>query len=150
LSNSINSIIYQHDDLPVSQVFQPHNNCIPSMCGILLKLGPSQAALSAAVPTLRDEVAKRGPDCTQTHSIDITDSDTGPAISLEFTSSVLSLRGQHVVKQPLVDERYVFCWNGQVFRGLDVNIAENDTERIWKAILAGRDIVDILDEVEGP
>ena len=120
------------------------------MCGILFKLGPSRAALSAAVPTLRDEVAKRGPDCTQTHNIDIAESDTVPAISLEFTSSVLSLRGQQIVKQPLFNERYVFCWNGQVFRGLDVNIADNDTQRIWKAILAGRDIVGILDEVEGP
>jgi len=120
------------------------------MCGILFKLGPSRAALSAAVPTLRDEVAKRGPDCTQTHNIDIAGSDSLPAISLEFTSSVLSLRGQNVVKQPLLDDRYVFCWNGQVFRGLDVDITENDAERIWKAVLAGRDIVDILDEVEGP
>jgi asparagine synthetase B (glutamine-hydrolysing) len=120
------------------------------MCGILFKLGPNRAVSSAAVPTLRDEVAKRGPDSTLTHPIDIVRSETSPALYLEFTSSVLSLRGQQVVKQPLINERYVFCWNGQVFRGLDVDIAENDTGRIWKAILAGQHIADILDRVEGP
>jgi asparagine synthetase B (glutamine-hydrolysing) len=120
------------------------------MCGILFNLKKAHLTPTEDDTLLHDEIARRGPDSIATHHIDLVPSSISQDLHLTFTSSVLSLRGPNIVKQPLVDDRYVFCWNGQVLRGLDVDLTDNDTLHLWEAILAGRNISDVLSQIEGP
>lgn len=90
---------------------------------------------------------------THMHSIPSTSSPR----TLTFFSSVLHLRGPSAVVQPVVDEESgdVFCWNGQVFEGLD-NLEEggSDTLAMWRKLrlTGGREeeVRKVFGSVEGP
>lgn len=120
------------------------------MCGILFTLRKKDDNAGGELSAIRDEVARRGPDALRTVDIHPVIPGSSLELSLGFTSSVLALRGDHVVQQPLQGHGQLFCWNGQVFRGLDVETKENDTEKIWERVCAGQSIVEVLGEVEGP
>ncbi|KAF5572916.1 asparagine synthase [Fusarium pseudocircinatum] len=75
---------------------------------------------------------------------------------LTFTSTVLSLRGDHVAKQPLVDHvtESILCWNGEAWVIQGDSVQGNDGEAIL-ALLAGAsrgagDVLGILRAIEGP
>jgi hypothetical protein len=122
----------------------------PAMCGILLTLRSVNTEEHVDVLKFRNEVAKRGPDSLKTHYVQVQPPHSGIGFELEFTSSVLALRGEVTVEQPLSDEDSVFCWNGQVFRGLNVEVGQNDTLKIWEAVKAGHSLAEVLSQVEGP
>lgn len=117
------------------------------MCGILFALSSREIQEDPDTLELRNEISARGPDSLCSHY-----QDYGSAVRLEFTSSVLALRGHTVVKQPLVDQNIgVLCWNGQVFGGaLDVGKDDNDTLSIWQQLKSGVPIARVLEQVEGP
>jgi asparagine synthetase B (glutamine-hydrolysing) len=56
---------------------------------------------------------------------------------LTFISTVLSLRGDHVYKQPLVDTatQSVLCWNGEAWKIANERVSGNDTELVFDLFL---------------
>lgn len=84
---------------------------------------------------------KRGPDSFQVHTVqkDATDSPNSRSVSLHLTflSTVLSLRGDHVYSQPLVDaaSQSVLCWNGEAWEVEGEQVLGNDTELIFELFL---------------
>lgn len=104
------------------------------MCGIFFSLSTSKPVL----PTdeTRCLLQKRGPDSFQVHSVQ-HNSNVPNTYYLTFVSSVLSLRGDHVHRQPLVDpeSNSVFCWNGEAWKVAGKPVEDNDTEVIFKRFL---------------
>ncbi|ROW04419.1 hypothetical protein VMCG_05032 [Cytospora schulzeri] len=109
------------------------------MCGIHVSISPSKPADIS--PDLKRCLCSRGPDHIATHETrlggdgDDDDSDasaTHPRHHLTFTSTVLALRGDHIARQPLVDEESesVLCWNGEAWKIRDFDIGGNDGEMI--------------------
>lgn len=128
------------------------------MCGILFTLCSSQLKNGSDDVNYQEEISNRGPDSLLSHTLEVpvrpssaTNKTSTSTVRLEFVSSVLALRGQEIVRQPLVDPSFgVLCWNGQVFDGLDVGKDENDTDKIWQALKAGVPIARVLEHIEGP
>lgn len=56
---------------------------------------------------------------------------------LTFISTVLSLRGDHVYRQPLVDSmtQSVLCWNGEAWKVGGERVQGNDTQRVFALFL---------------
>jgi hypothetical protein len=83
------------------------------------------------------------------------------ATTLSFMSTVLSLRGDHVAKQPLVDDKTgsVLCWNGEAWKIKGQAVQGNDGEAILTLLNVasrhsleddGRGVLDALREIQGP
>ncbi|KAI1831454.1 hypothetical protein DTO006G1_1751 [Penicillium roqueforti] len=110
------------------------------MCGIFFSLSSSKST-----PPTQETctlLQKRGPDSYKTHTAqkDINAQDgVSPPLSyyLTFTSTVLSLRGDHVYTQPLVDPttQSVLCWNGEAWKIAGERVQGNDTERVFNLFL---------------
>ncbi|KAF5021827.1 hypothetical protein F66182_6120 [Fusarium sp. NRRL 66182] len=123
------------------------------MCGIYAAISSSPDPKIS--PELERCLANRGPDHTGTVK---TQLDVGgPGLFLTFTSTVLSLRGDHVAKQPLVDPDTgsVLCWNGEAWGIKGEPVQGNDGEAVL-ALLAGAsresgdEILNVLRAIEGP
>ncbi|KAJ4137586.1 hypothetical protein NW768_003174 [Fusarium equiseti] len=122
------------------------------MCGIHASITTSfDKALSAELERC---LCNRGPDHTGTVK---TQLDNGQGeLFLTFTSTVLSLRGDHVAKQPLVDRvtESVLCWNGEAWAIRGEPVQGNDGEAILallaKASQGSGDVTDVLRAIEGP
>ncbi|KAF4962694.1 hypothetical protein FSARC_9255 [Fusarium sarcochroum] len=123
------------------------------MCGIhaTISSSPDQNISSE----LERCLANRGPDHTGTVKTQLNVG--GHDLFLTFTSTVLSLRGDHVAKQPLVDPKTgsVLCWNGEAWGIRGEPVQGNDGEAIL-ALLAeasrdsGDEILNVLRAIEGP
>ncbi|KAJ5972222.1 Asparagine synthase [Penicillium vulpinum] len=114
------------------------------MCGIFFSLSSSKPT----PPTQEtcDLLQKRGPDSYKTHTtqkdINAQDGVSSPlSYYLTFTSTVLSLRGDHVYMQPLVDPttQSVLCWNGEAWKIAGERVQGNDTERVFNLFLQAVD-----------
>lgn len=132
------------------------------MCGIHVAI--SAAGKRTISPALERRLRNRGPDHTGTVTTRVGDT------TLTFTSTVLSLRGDHVVKQPLIDVETgsVLCWNGEAWTLRGNSILGNDGQAILSSLskasrhgLADRDgddddnfndtgVLDVLREIKGP
>ncbi|KAF4336285.1 asparagine synthase [Fusarium beomiforme] len=118
------------------------------MCGIhaTISSGTEQRLSSE----LERCLVKRGPDHTGTVKTQVND------LFLTFTSTVLSLRGDHITKQPLVDPvtESVLCWNGEAWGIRGESVQGNDGEAILvllaEASHGAGDVLDILRAIEGP
>lgn len=112
------------------------------MCGIFFSLC-NNGYLDASNAVL-ECLERRGPD----HVGILRRVITGPtskhaeevahqSVSLTFISTVLCLRGNAVVSQPLVDELSgsVFCWNGEAWRVNDKSVHGNDAELLFPMLL---------------
>ncbi|KAJ6189380.1 Asparagine synthase [Penicillium mononematosum] len=122
------------------------------MCGIFFSLSSSKPTESTQETC--SLLQKRGPDSYRTHTVqkDINAQDgVSPSLSyyLTFTSTVLSLRGDHVYTQPLVDPttQSVLCWNGEAWKVAGERVQGNDTERVFNLFLQAVDS-DQKDSVE--
>jgi len=126
------------------------------MCGIHVHISRSyHKKLDAQDAEL---LSRRGPDAMHTHQTVI---ETGIARwCLTFTSSVLSLRGNSLQTQPIVDDSTssVLCWNGEAWSFDDAKVHDNDTQTISKhlfnAVTAQADseraVADVLGRITGP
>lgn len=86
--------------------------------------------------------------------------DDANSLYLTLTSTVLSLRGDHVARQPLVDadSGSVLCWNGEAWKLGSKPVEGNDGEAILSMLIAAgsnspgsRDsVLDALRSIEGP
>ncbi|KAG5913199.1 hypothetical protein E4U42_001375 [Claviceps africana] len=121
------------------------------MCGIHAAIYPAGTCPKSA--TLERRLRNRGPDH---HGTVTTCLDRARGTTLALTSTVLSLRGDHVAEQPLVDGATgsVLCWNGEAWRIRGREVRGNDGEAIM-ALLgeAGDDdasVLRVLRDIEGP
>jgi len=110
------------------------------MCGIFFSLSSSN--YTSPTKETCDLLQKRGPDSCKTHTfqkdIKAEDGESLPlSYYLTFTSTVLSLRGDHVYSQPLVDPKTqsVLCWNGEAWKIAGKRLQGNDTQHIFNLFL---------------
>lgn len=100
-----------------------------AMCGIFFSLSSYHPVLPTddACSVLRD----RGPDDFQIHTVQYS---TSSPVYLTFVSTALSLRGDYVQSQPLVDpeSQSVLCWNGEAWKVAGERVNGNDAEHIFK------------------
>ncbi|KAJ5730029.1 uncharacterized protein N7483_004537 [Penicillium malachiteum] len=107
------------------------------MCGIFFSLSSGTNSPSSETQSLLE---KRGPDSCKTHTVhkEISTPD-GQLLTyhLTFISTVLSLRGDHVYTQPLIDptSQSVLCWNGEAWKISGKRVSGNDTEHILSLFL---------------
>ena len=111
------------------------------MCGILCSYSQGKSRFSS--PELQEALEKRGPDSVHTvrrlispesttseylHTNEQEDSNL-----LTFCSSVLALRGDVLVRQPLEDlyANSLLCWNGEAWRIGDDVICGNDALAVF-------------------
>jgi asparagine synthetase B (glutamine-hydrolysing) len=133
------------------------------MCGIHAVICPSSEVDGGPDPVLRERLSARGPDHYGTvHQVIEGDGCDDP-LDIRLTSTVLSLRGDHIAKQPLVDETSgsALCWNGEVWRLDGRTLEGNDTEAIFQLLLdasarrgaagaASDPVLEALRLIEGP
>ncbi|KAI2622978.1 asparagine synthase-domain-containing protein [Hypomontagnella submonticulosa] len=109
------------------------------MCGIHGVI--STVAIPSISQELRNLLSNRGPDHLGQVSRELPFENGDSVIYLNFTSTVLALRGDHIAKQPLESSATgsVLCWNGEAWRidGQPIN-SNNDGE----LILAKLDAID--------
>lgn len=109
------------------------------MCGIFFSL--SQAGSVSPNEETCCLLRNRGPDSFQAHSLQhdarADQADARVSLCLTFVSTVLSMRGDHLVSQPLVDAatQSVLCWNGDAWKIAGQPIQGNDTEVIFNLLL---------------
>lgn len=115
------------------------------MCGIFFSC--SQEQHRPPDNALLDGLKRRGPDGAKSISPAVTlettvSRESGPKIQkrtyfLTFLSTVLSLRGSSVVRQPLTDPESgsLLCWNGEAWKIGNQSIRGNDAECVFDVFL---------------
>lgn len=131
------------------------------MCGIHVAI--RRSANTGSLPTfLHHCLCNRGPDYfgQVTTPLRTPNSSENKEPFLTFTSTVLSLRGDHVTKQPFQDCQTgsVLCWNGEAWKIDGRTVQGNDGEAVF-ALLSGAAgsgsgssdaILEALRSIEGP
>lgn len=133
------------------------------MCGIFFSLSSRS---TPPTQETKDLLQKRGPDSCQTHTVHkevkAQDGVSQPLTAhLTFISTVLSLRGDHVYPQPLVDPatQSVLCWNGEAWKIAGKRVLGNDTEHVLGLFLqavsgdsqtASHRLADAVASISGP
>ncbi|CCG84140.1 protein of unknown function [Taphrina deformans PYCC 5710] len=114
------------------------------MCGIFFTLSETSAELGED-EVLLDRISRRGPDSLRTCRV------VWHNLTLRFTSSVLHLRGEETVQQPVRVGQNVLCWNGEAWSGLDLSLSENDTAALSNALSKNEDaIARVFEQIRGP
>ena len=110
------------------------------MCGIYFSCSQYEYLLPSS--GLFDCLKRRGPDAKRViqRKIEISDfvgSAAKKAFHLTFISTVLSLRGNHVVRQPLEESSSgsLLCWNGEAWKIDDRIVDGNDVQSIFNLLL---------------
>ena len=112
------------------------------MCGIFFSY--SQKEHEAPSEKLLDDLRKRGPDSVGTRSRTGSMERTTTQLeskeqtcNLNFVSTVLSLRGECIVGQPLEDSKSgsLLCWNGEAWRIGNEIVQGNDAEAVFSLLL---------------
>ncbi|KAI2616528.1 asparagine synthase-domain-containing protein [Hypoxylon sp. NC1633] len=131
------------------------------MCGIHATI--STGPVPAISPNLKNLLSNRGPDhYGQAHRDVCFKEDTDPIVHIQFTSTVLALRGDHIARQPLESSATgsVLCWNGEAWRVDGQPITNrNDGELILDELDQShripsesreRHVLDALRKIDGP
>ncbi|PTB39532.1 uncharacterized protein TrAFT101_007690 [Trichoderma asperellum] len=128
------------------------------MCGIHAAISVD-ANYHKLSPGLEQRLRNRGPDHLGAVKTQLRRDDAS-SLYLTLTSTVLSLRGDHVARQPLVDEESgsVLCWNGEAWKLGGKPVEGNDGEAILSMLIAASSnnsgdkdsILDALRSIEGP
>ena len=105
------------------------------MCGIYCSLNQHQHTLPSEA-TLR-RLKRRGPDSYLTIRRVIRGHSGVALCYLTLCSSVLSLRGDHITRQPLQDpfSESLLCWNGEAWKFKGNEVEGNDAQLVFKLLL---------------
>lgn len=129
------------------------------MCGIHAAIS-ADSGYHKLSPGLEQRLRNRGPDHFGTIKTSLSQDDAS-SLYLTLTSTVLSLRGDHVARQPLVDEESgsALCWNGEAWKIGGKPVDGNDGEAILAMLMAASSsssssnkdgVLDALRSIEGP
>lgn len=130
------------------------------MCGIHGVI--STATIPSISQELRNLLSNRGPDHLGQVSRELPFENGDSIIHLNFTSTVLALRGDHIAKQPLESPTTgsVLCWNGEAWRIDGQSISSNNDGELILAKLDAIDatspedresrILNVLRSIDGP
>ncbi|KAL7748084.1 hypothetical protein RI367_006630 [Sorochytrium milnesiophthora] len=105
------------------------------MCGIWLQLRDNTSSLSDNnAERSREEwiesIRRRGPDAVDT----LSTTAAGGLWTLEILASVLHVRGSATTRQPVqLPSGSIFCWNGEVYDGMEVPAPDGDTYLVAQA-----------------
>ncbi|KAI9713826.1 MAG: hypothetical protein M1820_000556 [Bogoriella megaspora] len=105
------------------------------MCGIYFALHATKSILPD--DHLQNLLRARGPDVQSILQLTCRqDQHDGAPLRLTFCSSVLSLRGEEPIPQPLRDEAagLVLCWNGEAWKISDLPVSGNDTQVVFQKL----------------
>lgn len=131
------------------------------MCGIFFSLSRT----GHVIPDTNTQrlLRNRGPDSTGQHQTIIESSAKGASTRLHatFLSTVLALRGNDIVEQPLRDDTTgsVLCWNGEAWSFAGQAIDGNDSKLVFTKLLDActgtreasmRRVIELLSVVRGP
>jgi asparagine synthetase B (glutamine-hydrolysing) len=112
------------------------------MCGIFFSY--SLHGATAPCPITREYLQRRGPDYSNTicrefnrHGLQMVTDTPAPKASMIFSASVLSLRGDSIVEQPLEDPQTgsILCWNGEAWKINDMICKGNDAKPVFDLLL---------------
>ena len=111
------------------------------MCGIFFSF--SKWDHLAPDEELLDALRKRGPDSTGMRSRTVTVQPITSASTLEqsrvltFVSTVLPLRGDSIIDQPLEDPKSgsLLCWNGEAWKIDNALVQGNDAKAVFDLLL---------------
>lgn len=133
---------------------------VDTMCGIYFSCSRHHYVSPTTEET--EYLKRRGPDSYNILPIkhdDYTNRETEqPDVPrdpyyMNFASSVLSLRGHQVIKQPLYDttDSFILCWNGEAWKLHGDTVHGTDSSAIFDALCAASVVqtVDRADDSEG-
>ena len=111
------------------------------MCGIFFSI--SEADSLTPDEELLDALRKRGPDSVGTRSRTVTVQSVSSSNTftqsrlLTFVSTVLSLRGDSIIDQPLEDpdSGSLLCWNGEAWKIEHTIVRGNDAKAVLDILL---------------
>ena len=124
------------------------------MCGIHAVISTfGNGALSAL---LERRLCNRGPD--HQGSVTVPLDDSPDALQVTLTATVLSLRGDRLTQQPLVDEKLgsVLCWNGEAWKIRGRPVSGSDSDAVFSllndasASKGHQGILDAIRSIDGP
>ncbi|KAI4908478.1 uncharacterized protein J4E92_010877 [Alternaria infectoria] len=131
------------------------------MCGIFFSLSRTGHVIPDA--NTQRLLRNRGPDSTGQHQTIIESSakDVSTRLHATFLSTVLALRGNDIVEQPLRDDTTgsVICWNGEAWSIAGQAIDGNDSKLVFTKLLDActgtreasmRRVIELLSVVRGP
>lgn len=110
------------------------------MCGIFFSCSQYKPS---SLPNV-DYLNRRGPDCSNTVFSELRRQLFNPVndcplntIYLTFHASVLSLRGDETIQQPLKDpaKGSILCWNGEAWKIDDFPITGNDAKVMFEHLI---------------
>ncbi len=126
----------------ISGILDIHDDQFCQMCGILFSYTNQQVHKSS--DSTHEYLRRRGPDCFKTIHRQVegerpdsaVETDT-PISYLTFVATVLSLRGDRLVEQPLEDEQSgsILCWNGEAWKLNDTTVVGNDAVAIMSLLV---------------
>ncbi|KAI8942817.1 hypothetical protein NX059_000860 [Plenodomus lindquistii] len=128
------------------------------MCGIFCSLSPN--GFIAPDDKTRQLLVNRGPDSTGQLEQKI-ETRSSLHVYATFLSTVLALRGNTIVQQPLADPATgsVLCWNGEAWKIAGHSVYGNDSELVFKLLLeacalpaqdSAAAVVAVLSSIRGP
>lgn len=106
------------------------------MCGIYFFLGRDKSESPGTI--ISQELQNRGPDSFKVlkqfppHHQDLP-GESNQTVYMTFASSVLSLRGDQIITQPVTDDNSesVLCWNGEAWQIGGCSVTCNDSEAVF-------------------
>lgn len=106
-----------------------------AMCGIFFTLSQKSYIVPSSEEFL--QLKRRGPDSCNIVRRKLQSESGTTTIYLSICASVLSLRGNGIVGQPLEDQASgsVFAWNGEGWKLNGHAIEDNDAEKIFRSLL---------------
>ncbi|KAJ7655074.1 asparagine synthase-domain-containing protein [Mycena polygramma] len=126
------------------------------MCGIFLCARRAQndsPSLSDLCERLKRVNGARGPDAQDTRQARVTAAGSDDVVVLDLFASELRLRGSDLVVQPHEHDRSIFCWNGEIFDGMDIAREENDGVKLFQTLSTLdtiEQVANLFGSVEGP
>ncbi|KAH7395328.1 asparagine synthase-domain-containing protein [Phaeosphaeria sp. MPI-PUGE-AT-0046c] len=111
------------------------------MCGIFCSV--ARHGFVSPDDATKELLRNRGPDSTGQKQLTIDaktpgNLETSARLHATFLSTVLSLRGDTVVEQPLQDEKTTstLCWNGEAWTVAGKPVTGNDSQLIFTSLLS--------------
>jgi asparagine synthetase B (glutamine-hydrolysing) len=111
------------------------------MCGIFCSI--SRHGFINPDGATKELLTNRGPDASGRHQVTV-DTEDSSRLHATFHSTVLSLRGQSIVEQPLRDAEIssIFCWNGEAWSIGGEVVTDNDSQIVFEKLRSASSGVD--------